>query len=374
MSATNDRIPGDVLLVGSLPFEDVKDALRAGADGLRGHAFMLPDGEVGPRQHWVGFVRMEVFSGHPQLEERGRPEGGEILQPDRANAQEGIAPDGGRAWSWTFRIKPHEVLRFDDLRYGQFAIDSYKVFDRLREEGVIEPHVRFQVGMPSPSSAIVSFFDDPADWPQAQRAYAAALGGEVRKMLTEIPADSLAIQFELVWEVIDLSMGEANFLPFWPRQSIAEKFARHTELLGELARSVPEEVLLGYHWCYGTFGGWPMSTMADLGLCVELSNAAVAAADRPVDYVHMPVVRQPAEGFLAPLENLDLGDTRVFLGLVHHTDGVEGFRQRLELARRHLKDFGIASVCGYGRVDAAELPTILKVHRECAALLPGVVG
>ncbi len=31
--------------------------------------------------------------------------------------------------------------------------------------------------------------------------------------------------------------------------------------------------------------------------------------------------------------------------------------------------FGIGSVCGYGRVDPAELPHILAVHRDCAAAL-----
>ena len=369
---TTDRVPGDVLLVGSLPFDDVEQALRAGAEGLRGHAFMLPDGEVGPRKMWVGFVREEVFCDHPQLIEHNRPASGTVEQPDREAAQEGQARGG--EYEWTFTVEPGEDLRFDDLHYGRAAIDSYRTFERLRDEGAIEPRVRFQVGMPSPDSSVDSFFHDPADWPRVKRAYVDALGREVEKMLTVIPADSLAIQYELVWEVVDVSMGTENFIPFWPRQTVEEKFARHTELLADLARTVPEDALLGYHWCYGTWGGWPMSAMEDLGLCVDLANAAVRAADRPVDYVHMPVVKHPAAEFFAPLENLELDDTTVFLGMIHHTDGVDGFAQRLELARRHLPEFGVASVCGYGRVDPAELPTILRVHRECAGLLPGVTA
>ena len=62
----------------------------------------------------------------------------------------------------------------------------------------------------------------------------------------------------------------------------------------------------------------------------------------------------------------------MFLGIIHHEDGVEGFRHRLELAHRYLQDFGIAGVCGYGRVDPAELAEVLRVHRECATLLDGV--
>ena len=112
-----------------------------------------------------------------------------------------------------------------------------------------------------------------------------------------------------------------------------------------------------------------MTAMENLDLCVRLSNEAVRRSPRRVDYVHMPVTRHAGEGFFAPLQDLDIGETRVFLGLVHHTDGVEGFRLRAELARRHLDRFGIASVCGYGRVDPAELPHILAVHRDCAAEL-----
>jgi hypothetical protein len=84
----------------------------------------------------------------------------------------------------------------------------------------------------------------------------------------------------------------------------------------------------------------------------------------------MPVIRQPASAsptsFFAPLDDLDVGDTKVFLGIVHHTDGIEDFRRRRDLARKHLRDFGIASVCGYGRVEPELLPEILRVHVEDA--------
>ena len=80
----------------------------------------------------------------------------------------------------------------------------------------------------------------------------------------------------------------------------------------------------------------------------------------------MPVVRHPGPGFLAPLDELDIGDTKVYLGLIHHTDGADGNIARIAAAREHLAEFGIGSVCGYGRVDPAELPLVLDVHAACA--------
>jgi hypothetical protein len=184
-------------------------------------------------------------------------------------------------------------------------------------------------------------------------------------MLESIPAEDLVIQFDFAWEVVDLAVGDEKYFPFWSDDA-EEKFARHTRLIAEITRTVPDEVPVGYHWCYGTWGGWPMTAMKDLDLCVRLSNATVAVAGRPIDYVHMPVVRHPDGGFFAPLEDLDIGATRVYLGLVHHSDGVEGNHARIDAAREHLADFGIGSVCGYGRVDPGELPLVLDVHAACA--------
>jgi hypothetical protein len=112
-----------------------------------------------------------------------------------------------------------------------------------------------------------------------------------------------------------------------------------------------------------------MTAMRDLELCVRMSNEARQRIRRRLDYVHMPVVRQPDEAFFAPLDKLDVGETKVFLGMVHHTDGIEDFRRRRDLARRHLGNFGIGSVCGYGRVEPELLPEILRIHAEDAAEL-----
>src|SRR3954453_11746968 len=159
-----------------------------------------------------------------------------------------------------------------------------------------------------------------------------------------------------------MAMGERNSFACWQKLSAEEKFQRHAEELDELWQGIPDETLLGYHWCYGTWGGWPMKALEDVGLCVRMSKEAKKRPGRRLDYVHMPVIRQPDEAFFAPLDALDVGDTKVFLGIVHHTDGIDDFRRRRDLARKHLDTFGIGSVCGYGRVEPELLPEILRVH------------
>jgi hypothetical protein len=365
--ATTHRMHADVLLVGSMPFPTVQEALRSAA-ALGADATGLPDGESGDRRFWVTFLPTRTYSRHPDLFESRSPNDGFDHQPDHDATT--VRPGAAREFHWTYRVKDGvEALEFDGLGYAEIARESYAVFSRLRAEGTIAQGVRFQVSLPATSSGVDQFFDDPQQWPVVHAAYARAMRAEIAAMLEHIPADDLVIQFDLAWEVVDLSIGDERYFPFWPQATFAEKFARHTDLLVELCPGIPEEVLLGFHWCYGTWGGWPMTDLRDLRLCVDLSNDTVPRAGRRVDYVHMPVPVDPTPAFFAPLRDLDIGDTKVYLGLVHHEDGIAGARRRIALAREALPAFGIAAVCGYGREDPATVGDVLELHRACAAEL-----
>src|SRR5262249_31316015 len=130
---------------------------------------------------------------------------------------------------------------------------------------------------------------------------------------------------------------------------------RYCRALAELSPVVPERVWLGLHVCYGSLGHAegesPDSAhfvpIRDLSTALNILNAGVPACGRGVDYVHMPVqLADLREDFYAPLEQLATGDTRVSLGLVDLSDGLEGALQRMELANRHLRSFGVATPCG----------------------------
>lgn len=364
---------GDLHFVGSVPLPSVEHVFRRLAGDFGQYVSSLPDGEVGERLAWTVYLPVHVYAGHPDLDfqppaERmemadlvgfARPAGSKYIAasafPVRKTAQ--------------VRIKPgRSSLRFDDMYAGRIAVDSYRTFRRLRDEGVIPSHVRFQVCFPGSISGIEPYFPDPADWPAVRAAYEEGTRAEVARVLETIPAEDLTVQFDLAWELNDLSLGDEPVLPWSPAQRFAEKYERVSSSLPGLARAVPEDVRLGFHWCYGTAGGWPMTAMADMELCTLLSNSAVQLCARPVDYFHMPVLPDADDAFLAPLERLDVGAARVFLGLVHPGEaggGVAAFEERVRRARRHLPEFGIAAVCGHGRDDPAQVDGILRLTRAC---------
>ena len=55
--------------------------------------------------------------------------------------------------------------------------------------------------------------------------------------------------------------------------------------------------------------------------------------------------------------------TELYLGLIHHTDGEPGTRERIELARSVVpRGFGVATECGWGRRDPHHIPDLLALH------------
>ena len=150
----------------------------------------------------------------------------------------------------------------------------------------------------------------------------------------------------------------------WTSEGAWERFAGPVR---RLTRQIPEEVLVGYHLCYGTFPEWPMYEARDLGVLVRMANYAVSASGRTVDWVHMAgprYLRSEDRSFFRPLVDLDVGDTRVFLGIVLPLDGAAGLRLRHATASRYRSDFGVALYCGFGRQPGDDPVAAMREHRD----------
>jgi hypothetical protein len=63
----------ELLLVGSIPLDTPKDVFEAFGVSLGKYLFAMPDGEVGPRRHWISRVHYQVLAAHPELEVVQRP-------------------------------------------------------------------------------------------------------------------------------------------------------------------------------------------------------------------------------------------------------------------------------------------------------------
>ena len=86
---------------------------------------------------------------------------------------------------------------------------------------------------------------------------------------------------------------------------------------------------------------------------------------RPIAYMHIPVpITRTDDDFYRPLKGLKLPrGTELYLGLVHAKDGAEGTLRRIDVARKYVDDFGIATECGFARARTQQvIKQILDVH------------
>ncbi len=330
-------------LVGSVPLASAEAVFRAVAGEIGDRLRRIPDGETGPRSDWIVW-QLPVFTSQPQLE---------------------VVPPGPNSWRPLPRVRLAEGARaesvvFTALGYAEAAIASYRVFARLKRDGIVPVACRFQVCLPTPLAPI-SAFVVPEHQGLLERAYEEQLVGELRTILATVPHDQLAVQWDTNFE---FGMLEGVF-PVWfgdAKGGILERLLR-------LSRQVPSDVELGYHFCYGDVQHRHFKEPGDARKLVDVANALAASLGRALNWVHLPVPRERVDdAYHAPLAELRLrAETELYLGLVHHTDGVEGTARRIEVARRFASGFGIATECGWGRRPPATIPELLRLHRTLSA-------
>jgi hypothetical protein len=343
------RVSADLLLVGSVPARSAAEAFQAGAAHFGDLVFALPDGETGPRSTWVGYERETLVRPNPAV----------------SVVAETTSPTGIPRHTYespVFRLRPGtSAVTFGTWPRIDDAIASYREFTALRESGVIPPGLRFQVGLPFPVSALNGLRADfAADYEVAFGGFADLVERELARLLAAIPAEDLAIQWDIAFETLDIE----GVVPWAPREGGWERFAAAVDALPRL---IPDEVLAGYHLCYGTNPEWPMYEARDMAVLVRMANYAYAASGRPMDWVHMAgprLLRSEDERFFRPLAGLAVGDARVFLGIVLPVDGALGLRRREATARKFLPDFGVALYCGFRVAPGSTPAEAIQDHED----------
>jgi hypothetical protein len=335
-------LPKGVHLVGSVPLSSAEEVFRTSSSILDERLRRIPDGETGIRSNWIGWQR-ELFAGNPLFE---------MVEP---------TPDTyvPRARFKLRSPRTPGVITFERLGYADAALESYRLFSRLKRDGVIPAQYRFQVSLPTPL-APVSAFIVQEDQAEVEPAYEAAMLTELDRIASDIPQDELAIQWDTA---IEFAILEGVYFPFE-----ADRNAEILERLIRLGNRVPVPAEMGYHLCYGDAGHKHFKEPEDAGKLVEVANAISAGIRRPINWIHLPVPRNRSDAaYYAPLRNLRLHpETELYLGLVHFTDGVEGTLERIKAAQQFVAEFGVATECGFGRRPPDTIPELLRIHARVA--------
>ena len=337
-------MPRAVHLVGSVPLANSEEVFRTTAQILGERIKRMPDGETGARGDWVQWLS-HLLRSHPQFDLPGA-----------------IDYSAARDVRNYYRVKPGidpATVRFGELGYAEHARESYAIFSRLIDEGVIPAATRFLVAMPTPL-AFLQVLVAPDQRAVLEKAYFQSMKEEIAALATVVPAEKLAIQWDTVFEVLILEGVRKSQIDD-TREGLIERLRR-------LGAELPAEVELGYHFCYGDMNHKHSLEPRDMGVMVDLANDLTCALPHRIDFVHMPVPRgRDDNAYFAPLSRLALNSqTELYLGLVHFTDGVEGTRRRIATASRVRPEFGIATECGFGRRVPETVRRLLDIHAEAA--------
>ena len=335
--------PTHVHLVGSIGLDTVEEVFSTVGPLLGRRLLRIPDGEPGPRRLWVSFQ-------YPLL--RSSP----FLRPDPSGAlrktsgfpllclAEGVSPDD---------------VSFGELGYAREARGSYLDFIAARTRGDIGSETRFQVCLPTPMSVIYAFCT-ARDVSAVEKAYEKAMAREVAAICRHIPHKDLCIQWDVCHDMILWDGQPQDQFPLVnaSQEEITNRFAR-------ICVAVPDDVELGFHFCYGDFGGKHFFDPVTARHLVDIANAIARSVKHEIAYIHLPVPAPRAtDDFFAPMRDFKLAPTtEIYLGLIHAADGVEGAKQRIALATKFVPRFGIATECGFARARKKDLVRkLLDIH------------
>jgi hypothetical protein len=339
-----------VHLVCSVPLGNAREVFATASTALGARLLRIPDGETGDRRDWITWLE-PAFADNPAFEKSD-----ELFRIHETGTAR-----------MRYRLRPGRTskdVRFDNLFYADVALASYREFAALKREGHVPAHCRFQVDL-VPAHSVVWLFVQEDLHDAVDPIYNIALRREIDKLAEAIPHDQLAIQFDVASAVFArLQRNRPN--PYGrDRQEMLGNFA---SILAALANHVPAGIELLFHFCYGDSNHRHVVEPIDMNDMVELANRLTRAVGRPIQLIHMPVPRdRNDDAYFAPLTAIELRpETQLSLGLVHYTDGVAGTRRRLATAEKYVKDFSIATECGFGRRPPETIAELLRIHAEVA--------
>lgn len=332
-------------LVGSMALDSAADVFHAAGTHLRSHLRRVPDGEPGERDNWLVF-QSGVFDRHPDVEPAERPGEGYAAVLPAYQLRGGVDPS-------TVDLTP--------LGYADAAESSYAIFRELRGRGELPDGARFQVSLPTPL-AIVAAFVIPKQQPVLEPVYERALLTELRRIQDAIPAEDLAVQWDIAIETAMWEEVGGLFTPWFDDTS-----AGTLDRIARVAAAVDDGVELGFHLCYGDFGHEHFVQPRDTANLTEMANGIIDRVSRRVNWIHLPVpIDRDDPDYFAALRDLRLPEgTELYLGLVHAGDP-EGTRRRIDAAGAVVPSFGVATECGMGRTPREQIDGLLSLHADVA--------
>jgi hypothetical protein len=346
--------PSYVHFNGSVNLPDAETVMREISSRIPVGVRRMTDGETGERGYWIHF-QIQKFLAMPEFESVSFARAydtGDVEAPEtpRLRLVDGVSP---------------EEVQWPNLGYADAYSESFKVFTALQDDETIPEGVRFQMQYPTPLASMAGTID-PEHMPGVAAGYEVALFSDLDRALATIPHDRCAVQWDVA---VEFGLLEGGFGPSAPLEQVVPGLIRCVD-------RVPSDVPVGLHLCYGDYGHQHFKQPETLAMQVQLVNAVVSGARRPVHWFSFTVPQSRSDAdYFAPLLDLRVGpETELYFALVpyHPADQPQGTTaEQVRLIDAALaesssepREWGICTECGMGRAAREDVSTLLDLHRE----------
>ncbi|MEM7343167.1 MAG: hypothetical protein AAF485_02910 [Chloroflexota bacterium] len=339
-----------VLLVGSMPFDNEEDAMTRALDAVGNELWSLPDGEIGEKSEayplgnraaWVQTI-IDFCEQDPDSWEIVNPAvRGETGFPTGYDKEPRLKP----------KHPPSEMHKHLDLHWLDYFQQNYPIFKQLREERGL-PDLKFQVGLPTGLGSAFPMMH-PINALRYASAFAKRMAYEVNEMIKIAEPDDLLFQIEVPGELA-MAYQLPGFLLDLSLRSILD-----------LVNRIEPKALFGIHICFGDLNNEALLKSKTLDTMVRFSNRLVEKwpQTHELAYVHYPLAEAadppPLDPvYYEPLRNIKLpAGVRFVAGFVHDKRSEAEHQQILEIIEGiRGQRVDVASSCGLGRrpPDVAE--------------------
>ncbi|KAI1365676.1 hypothetical protein F5Y08DRAFT_303376 [Xylaria arbuscula] len=341
--------PTGVLMVGSVPGTSPEEVFTRLTNALPDLLEALPDGETGERWNYIGWQHDRFPSVARRMEFGGTP-----------------LPESGLPDLTLEDIKP--------TAYDEVALSSYATLKQLRQKNQVPSDIRFLISLPSPYSVMAGHLK-PEMANALEPLYEQRFAETLDHIAKGIPHDDMVIQWDLCFEMTALEFDRGRFTdPFHKPYFLAPDGVLQAlvDRVARLSESIPQDIKLAFHLCYGDMFHKHFVEPQDTTLLVELANALLEreSLGSRTEWIHVPVPKgRRGPEYLAAISGLKLNGSaakpsRLYLGLVHANDEA-GTKKRIETAQACVPfPFGVATECGLGRTPPEEIDSILGICKE----------
>jgi hypothetical protein len=343
------------LLVGSLPFDNEKEAMTRALDTLGGSLISLPDGEIGEKNEqypegsriaWAMNVIDLCIADTANWE---------IIQEGKL-LENGFPVDYNTLYKLRPKHSPEEISNYLNFGYPKTYQESYAIFKKMKEQQGSED-LKFQVGVPT-GMAMSLHMLEPENIFRYYDSFNERLAYEMNEII-KLADDDIIIQIECPAEI---------GLVYLPQPQV--EFALKS-LLG-LVNRLDSSVKIGLHFCYGDLNNVSLVHPDSLEQLADFVNRLIEEwpATHDLSYIHVPL----AEGnlppkmdkkYYEPLGAIKLpAGTRFVAGFVHENREIAELKQILhDIEDIRNQQVDVACSCGMGRRKSevgTQLMTLMK--------------